>query len=289
VSSPPLWIASVTLARERAADVAAVIELTPPRPQAVLTAEDPFADDVTLQALYDTPPDAAFLSKLTGLKVSAEPLPDQDWIRTSQEGLPPVRAGRFFVYGAHDRGKVPHGVIPLRIEAAQAFGTGHHESTALCLEALTECARHTRPKKILDMGCGTGVLGIAAAKLWHEHVLAIDIDPIAIEAARPNAELNQVGPFMRFGVADHMDHPMIRAGAPYDLIFANILCGPLTKLAPGIARAAAPKGIVVLSGLLHWQENLVLSFYRAQGLVLREALRDGSWSALILERPARGR
>ena len=289
MSNPPLWIASVTLPKERAADVAALIELTPPRPQAVLTTQDPFENDVTVQALYDTPPDVAFLSKLTDLKVTAEALPDQDWIRASQEGLPPVRAGRFFVFGAHDGGKVPHGVIPLRIEAAQAFGTGHHESTALCLEAVTQCARTNRPKKILDLGCGTGVLGIAAAKLGHEHVFAIDIDPIAIEAARLNAKLNQVAPFMRFGVADHMEHPSIRASAPYDLILANILCGPLTKLAPGIARATAPKGIVVLSGLLHWQENLVLSFYRAQGLVLRRALRDGSWSALILERPARGR
>jgi ribosomal protein L11 methyltransferase len=289
VTNPSLWIASVTLARERAAHVAALIELTPPRPQAVLTAEDPFDADVTVEALYDAPPDVAFLSELTGLKVRAEPLPDQDWIRASQEGLPPVRAGRFFVYGAHDRGKIPHGVIAMRIEAAQAFGTGHHESTSLCLQALTQCARRTRHRNILDLGCGTGVLGIAAAKLWHEAVLAIDIDPIAIEASRFNAKMNQVTPFLRVGIADGMDHPLIRAGAPFDLVLANILAGPLTKLAPGIASAVAPKGIVVLSGLLRWQELLVLSFYRAQGLILRKVLRDGSWSALILERPRRGR
>ena len=289
MSNPALWKASVTLARERAAHVAALIELTPPRPQAVLTAEDPFDPNVTVEALYDAPPDAAFLSELIGMEVCAESLPDQDWIRASQEGLPPVRAGRFFVYGAHDLGKIPHGVTAIRIEAAQAFGTGHHETTSLCLSALTQCARRTRRRKILDLGCGTGILSIAAAKIWHETVLATDINPIAIETTRFNAKMNQVAPFLRFGIADGMDHPLIHAGEPFDLVLANILAGPLTKLAPRIASALAPKGLVVLSGLLRWQELLVLSFYRAQGLILRETLREGPWSALILERPARGR
>ena len=277
------------VAKERASHVMALLELTPPNPQAVLTAEDPFETELTVEALYDTPPDANFLSELIGLEVRTELLPDQDWIRASYEGLPPVRAGRFFVYGAHDQGKAPHGAIAMQIEAGEAFGTGHHETTSLCLRAINEAARHARHKKILDLGCGTGVLSIAAAKLWRVRVLATDIDPIAIETTRANAKMNQVAPFLRTGVSDGTDHPAIRAGAPYDLILANILAGPLTKLAPGIAKALAPNGLVVLSGLLRWQENLVLSFYRSQGLVLRKTMRDGSWSALVLERLSSGR
>jgi ribosomal protein L11 methyltransferase len=285
VSNAPLWIASVTVPRERAGDVAALMELVPPAPQAVLTDEDPFDPNVTVEALYERMPDAKFLSSLVGAEVIATILPDQDWIRASQEGLPPVRAGRFFVYGAHDKGRVPHGVIRMRVEAGQAFGTGHHESTALCLKALSDHAQRRRPSRILDVGCGTGVLAIGAAKLWRKRVLATDIDPIAVETTRANAKLNGVAPFIRTAIADGLDHPFIRASAPFDLILANILAAPLTKLAPGIGKIAARRGSVILAGLLYWQENYVLSFYRAQGLRLKAVLRDGSWSALILERP----
>ena len=285
MSNPPLWKVSVTLPRERVAHAAALIELTPPKPQAVLTAEDPFDPNVTVEVLYNTLPDARFLSELIGSEVRAEAFPDQDWIRASYEGLPPVRAGRFFVYGAHDQGKVPDGVIAICVEAGEAFGTGHHETTSLCLKALSQCARRKRHSKILDLGCGTGILAIAAAKLWRESVIATDIDPIAIETTRGNAKMNQVTPYLRTGIANGMDHSLIRAGAPFDLILANILAGPLTQLASGIAKSLVPKGFVILSGLLGWQENLVLSFYRAQGLILRRTLRDGPWSALILERP----
>lgn len=285
MTGAPLWKAYVAVARERASDVAALMELTPPAPQAVLTAEDPFDPHVTVEALYEAMPDTKFLSALVGAEVIAGLLPDQDWIRASQEGLPPVRAGRFFVYGAHDLGRVPPGVIPIRIEAAQAFGTGHHETTSLCLEALSQRARLRRHENVLDLGCGTGVLAIAAAKLWHRRILASDIDPVAVETARANAKLNGAAPLIRAVVADGLGHSAIRSTAPFDLVVANILAGPLTKLAPGMAKIVSPKGVVILSGLLHWQENLVLSFYRNQGMVLAKRLRDGSWSALVLERP----
>ncbi len=294
--SPPLWKASVTLPKEHAPDMTALLELAPPKPQAVLILEDPFGPDAIVEALYDCEADAAFLSRLTGRTVIVAPLPDQDWIRQSQEGLAPVRAGRFFVYGAHDAGVVPAGVIPIRIEAGLAFGTGHHETTALCLDAITQLyklrradVRRTRaPKRapsILDLGCGTGVLAIAAAKLMHVPVLATDIDQIAVEVARENARANGVAPLIHAAVADGFTSPAIRSRAPFDLILANILAAPLTKLAPDLAAALAPKGTAVLSGLLRNQENLVLSFACAQGLIFRQALRQGPWSALVLSRP----
>jgi ribosomal protein L11 methyltransferase len=282
--NPPLWKASVTLPKEQSSDAAALFELAPPAPQAVLISEEPFAPDAVVEALYDVEPDAAVLSRIAGRDVKVEALPDQDWIRTSQEGLPPVRAGRFFVYGAHDAGKVPPGIIPIRIEAGMAFGTGHHETTALCLTALCELARKRRYEKALDLGCGTGVLAIAAAKLWRRPVLATDIDPVAIDTARANARDNGETARLRLGVADGFDAPILKAHAPYDLILANILAGPLTWLAPKLCRALAPGGAAVLSGLLRWQENLVLSYYRAGGLRYVRVLRDGPWSALVLER-----
>jgi ribosomal protein L11 methyltransferase len=287
MSNPPLWKAAVTLAKERAPDVASLFELTPPAPQAVLIAEEPFGPNATVEALYDVPPDAAFLTQLVGLEVSAAPLPDQDWIRHSQEGLPPVRAGRFFVYGAHDAGRVPDAVLPIRIEAGLAFGTGHHETTALCLVALSQLAQRRRYTRILDVGCGTGVLAIAAAKLWRRNVLATDIDPVAVEVTRENARANTVAPLVRAAVAEGLTHPTIRGRAPFDLVLANILASPLTRLAPDICAHLMPGSSVVLSGLLRWQEQLVLSFYEAQGLRRRRVLRQGPWSALLLERPAR--
>lgn len=282
-ASPPLWKASLQLGKSEAADLAAAFELT--GPQAVLIAEEPFADRSTVEALYAEMPDRALLSRLAGREVQVELLPDTDWIKASQEGLPPVRAGRFFVYGAHDEGQVPRGVIPIRIEAGMAFGTGHHETTALCLAALSELARRRRFANVLDLGCGTGVLAIAAAKLWRKRVLASDLDPIAVEVTRENATANGEAPLVTVVVADGLSHPALAGRAPYELIVANILAAPLTRLAVQIAPALRPGGVLVLSGLLRWQENLVLSFYRAQGLTLREIRRDGAWSALVLRKP----
>jgi len=284
--SPPLWKASVTLAKELAADVSAVLELSPPAPQAVLIVDELFQDTATVEALYDQAPDAALLSRLTGHSVEVVPLPDQDWIKLSQEGLAPVRAGRFFVYGAHDRGRVPPGVIALRIEAGLAFGTGHHETTALCLAALSGLARRRYFANVLDLGCGTGLLAIGAAKLWRKNVIASDIDPDAIAVTKDNARANGTAALIRAITADGLTHQATRRRAPFDLIVANILASPLTLLAPAITRALAKNGMLILSGILRNQENLVVSFYTPHGLILRERRRDGPWSALVLERPA---
>src|SRR5689334_14063239 len=194
--NPPLWKASVSLSKTEASDVSAALELDGSA-QAVLIAEEPFEDAAVVEALYTEEPDAAFLSRIAGRAITVAPLPDQDWIRLSQQGLPPVRAGRFFVYGAHDAGKVPHGVIPMKIEAGLAFGTGHHETTALCLSVLSDLARGQAAfHNVLDLGTGTGLLAIGAAKLWKKKVLASDIDPVAVEVTRANTRANGVGPLV---------------------------------------------------------------------------------------------
>lgn len=283
----PLWKASVATSKARAGEIAALFEITPPHPQAVLIDEEPFEDRAIVEALYASMPDGELLSRLAGATVRVALVPDHDWVKLSQEGLPPVRAGRFFVYGAHDRGTVPPGVIPLRIEAGLAFGTGHHESTALCLALISDLASRRRFARVLDLGCGSGVLAIAMARLWRVPVLAADIDPVAVEVTRDNARINQIAPSIRTVAADGLTHRAISTGAPYELIVANILAGPLTRLAPSIAGALAPSGCVLLSGLLRWQENLVLSYYRSHGLKLCARKRDGNWSALMLERPER--
>lgn len=287
--SAPLWKASVTLAKTDAADAAAALQLAPPGPQAVLVEEEPFGRNATVEALYEQRPDSDLLSRIVGREVCVAPLPDADWIRLSQEGLPPVRAGRFFVYGAHDAGHVPAGVIPIRIEAGLAFGTGHHETTTLCLALLSGLAKKRRFSRVLDLGCGTGLLAIAATKLWRRRVIASDIDPVAAAVTRENARANGVAPLVRALVADGMTNPALAAGSPYDLIVANILAGPLTRLAPSLAASLARGGTLILSGLLQWQENLVVSFFRPHGLVLRAVRRDSAWSALVLERLARAR
>jgi ribosomal protein L11 methyltransferase len=280
--NPPLWKASIALAKADAADAASVLELEGSA-QAVLIAEEPFTDNAVVEALYTEEPDAAFLSRLAGRAILVEALPDQDWIRLSQEGLPPVRAGRFFVYGAHDAGTVPHGVIPMRIEAGMAFGTGHHETTALCLSVLSDLARVRRFRNVLDLGTGTGLLAIGAVKLWRLPVMASDIDPVAVEITRENARANGVAPLVQAVTADGLDNPALKRRAPYDLIIANILAGPLTRLAPSIAAALAPGGVLVLSGLLRDQENLVTSFYKGLRFLGRQ--RMGPWSALVFEKP----
>jgi ribosomal protein L11 methyltransferase len=220
---------------------------------------------------------------LRGLAVAVEPLADADWLAMALSGLPPVRAGRFVVFGAHDQARVPASAIGLRIEADAAFGTGHHGTTLGCLLAFDALARRRRFVRVLDVGTGTGVLAIAAARVGARIAVGTDIDPISVRIARENAQLN--GARARFVRADGLGAALVAKAGPYDLVFANILARPLTRLAPQIARAAAPGGVVILSGLLRGQERFVRAAYLARGFRLARRIHRDAWATLVLERP----
>jgi ribosomal protein L11 methyltransferase len=216
-----------------------------------------------------------------------EPLAAQDWVRTSLAGLVPVEAGRFVVHGAHDRARVPANRIAVEIAAALAFGTGHHGTTRGCLLALDRIAKRQRRRrgKVLDVGTGSGVLAIAAAKALRRPVLASDIDPRAVTIARDNARLNRVGGFVEVAHATGLDAGRFRARAPFALVFANILLDPLRRLATPMARLVAPGGRVVLSGLLAAQASATLAAYHPRGLVLEQRIALEGWVTLVLRRP----
>ncbi len=209
-------------------------------------------------------------------------LPDKDWIRHSLEGLAPVVAGRFFLHGSHDRERRRHGGVPFEIDAGTAFGTGHHGTTAGCLLALDAILKRRRPERILDLGCGTGVLAIAAALAAKRKTLATDIDPEAVRVTELNAALNGVAPLIAAATAPGLKHRKIANTAPYDLIFANILARPLISLAQGLASILAPGGSLILSGLTLDQIRWVSAAYRNRGLVHAQTLRRDNWATLTL-------
>ena len=208
---------------------------------------------------------------------------DTDWVRQSLEGLKPVRAGRFLVHGSHDRGRVQGHDLGIEIEAALAFGTGHHGTTRGCLLALDELARRHRFVNVLDIGTGSGVLAIAAAKRLGTRVVASDIDRVAVVAARNNARLNRA-PRIAFIHAPGASARALTQHAPFDLVFANILLGPLTRLAVPIRRLVAPNARVVLSGLLPSHANAALAHYAAQGFCLERRIPLDGWMTLVLRR-----
>jgi ribosomal protein L11 methyltransferase len=213
-----------------------------------------------------------------------EALPDLDWVAESQKALPPIRAGRFYVHGSHVGTPAPAAAIPILIDANAAFGTGRHESTRGCLIALSRLARRRRVRRPLDLGCGSGVLAIAMAKLWRVTVTAADNDRTALAVARANAGLNGVAARLRTVASDGYRNAALARSAPYDLIVANILAEPLAAMAGGLARHLADGGRAVLSGLLTRQERIVLAPHRLHGLALVERLRIGEWSTLVLSR-----
>lgn len=244
-----------------------------------------------IDALFAEPPDVAELNARSIAVAAAldmpppelhmTAVPEVDWVARSQAASPPIAAGRFHVHGRHDRSTAPAGAIVVELEAGRAFGTGQHETTRGCLLMLDRLARRRQYCRPLDLGCGSGVLAIAMARLWRRPVLASDIDPIAVRVAGDNARRNGVGRLVRTAAADGV---IRRRGQPHDLVMANILARPLIRLAPAIARVTAADGRVVLSGLLKSQERQVLSAYRSFGFSLCCRVTLGDWPTLALHR-----
>jgi len=254
-----------------------------------------------LEAYFDTEPDleqikvdvknVANIFDLPVPETIFEAVIEENWVAASQKLLQPINAGRFYLYGAHDDGTIPRNKIAILMEAGQAFGRGSHETTNGCLLALSDLSLDNNPDLILDLGCGSGVLAIAAAKQWNTRVIASDIDPIATLTTDDNIianNVNLIAPETKtHGIAtvtcDGFQNPVIGETGPYDLIMANILALPLKRLAPDIAANLGDDGMIILSGLLDSQESMVLIAYEREGLVLKKRYCINEWHTLVLK------
>jgi len=244
--------------------------------------------DVTVH--FAEPPDRASIRDLVGLAagedvaqaIAFDTVEAKDWVKATLEDLVPVPAGRFVVHGQHDRARVPPNKLGIEIEAALAFGTGHHGTTRGCLLLLDHVLKKYYPRRVLDLGAGTGVLAIAAAKALHRAVLASDIDPASVRVARDNARLNGTGDLVQVIQASGFEAPQFAQRGPFDLVLANILANPLRQLAGPMTRHLAPSALVILSGLLTPQAAGVVATYRARGLLPLRHLRIDGWSSLLL-------
>lgn len=247
----------------------------------------------SVAAYFQDVPDIAairsLLSELVEEKMLAtlqvETLDDEDWVAASQRRLSPVHAGRFTIHGSHDSAALRGRLYAIEIDAGQAFGTAHHGTTRGCLIAIDQLLRLRRFERVLDIGTGSGVLAIAVGRVLRRPViLATDNDPIAVEVAEDNCRANGVGAFVSPQVAHGLDHPTIRGRAPFDLIIANILAGPLYGLAPGISTTSSLSGVVVLSGLLEAQAGKISARYRSLGFVTLKKISIEGWATLILQK-----
>jgi len=222
------------------------------------------------------------VGETTAQNITFDTIEAQDWVQASLDNLVPVPAGRFLVHGQHDRARIPPNKLGIEIEAALAFGTGHHGTTRGCLLLLDHVLKAQRPRRVLDLGTGTAVLAIAAAKALHGAVLASDIDPASVSVARDNARLNGVGNLVQVIRATGFSAAEFAKHAPFDLVLANILANPLRQLAQPMLQHLAPGALVILSGLLNQQAVSVVAAYRARGLVPLRHLKIEGWSSLLL-------
>jgi ribosomal protein L11 methyltransferase len=287
----PTWTALTTLpGREAAEALGAALERLDPAPTGVGVFEMEDGSGLwEVGGYFDAAPDATALALLAAAHGAADfavsELPEIDWVAKVRRELSPVVAGRFFVHGSHDADRVPPDAEPLLIEAAMAFGTGHHATTLGCLRALDRLvAAGEAPLPVADIGCGTAVLAMAAARVWPGEVIASDNDDVAVEVAAANVAANGLTGRVRCLLADGLDHPEIRAAAPFGLIFANILKGPLIDLAPDISAALRPGGLAILSGLLTEQAPDVLAAYAGCGMIVHESEEIGDWTILCLRK-----
>ena len=299
---PDSWKLTLPCTKEEAetiaADISPLADLDPP-PVLMTSEPDPARpDEWRLDAYFEERPDASGIALLKSLAPSAaraEPLieriEEQDWVTLSQQGLEPIRAGRFFVHTPAHRDQVPEGAVALEIDAGRAFGTGQHETTTGCLLALERMkSEGLNFGNILDLGTGTGLLAFAAMRLWPAaRAAASDIDPVSIEVAEENAAINRIRlgrarGELELAVAPGLDHSRLKARAPYDLIIANILAGPLIDLAPAVAAAMEAGGRLILAGLLDTQADQVAAAYRRQGLMLSFTLPRGDWPTLAMRK-----
>ncbi len=281
-------------------DIAALALMDPPPVLMTHEPDETRPEAWEAHAYFEGKPDKASIALLQSLIPSAatarpqlEKLPDEDWVTVSQQGLEPVHAGRFYVHTGANKGQIPAGAKPFLIEASLAFGTGGHATTAGCLTMLDHLkCQGARFDHIVDVGTGTGLLAFAANHLWpRAYVSASDIDPVSVEVTALNAEVNHVPLGQASGsvalcAASGTDHEMIQRRAPYDLVIANILAGPLIELAPSFAEIMAESGTLILAGLLNKQKDAVAAAYRAQGFRLAEVLTDNEWPCLRLVKRA---
>jgi len=247
-----------------------------------------------VEAIYEEAPDRATIQAhilpfaqslgIPALDLVIDAVPDKDWVVVSLEVLAPVRAGRFVVHGRHDLAHIVPGRYSLEIEASRAFGTGHHETTRGCLTAIDRLAHRIRPKRVFDLGCGTAVLGMAAARLWRRPVYAGDMDPQAVDIAHETIAINGLTNALTLVVAPGFNHALVRKAGPFDLVLANVLVGPLTALAPDMRRMIARGGVVILSGILNRQAPNLANHYRSFGFRKLFQIRLGDWSTLVLAR-----